>query len=349
MQPYQPANVPSQSFSAAFELQAHAQHGTLLLLTPLGSTAASVRWTAVSATLQSGAETQNSQMCRRGRNHLLGTDIPVPALFAWLDGQPLVAHDGWQVDLARRSEGKITARRPDANGRTGVDSGRLTQTCSMKSLHDICAPAKLNLFPHTGRRADGYHPLESAFMLIDWCDILHFELRLTASQPRRPASGCPPMTWCYAPPAPCSKPAAPAMARTSPSTTHPNVCRAWAAAHLMQPALLALNRLWGLNLDLATLLPIGLKLGADVPFFQAITPGSPASAKPCAPLTLPPASLCVVKPPQGLDTGRIFSHPQLKRDTEPAILSGFAADAYGFGRNNLQDIARQLCPGADKP
>lgn len=49
----------------------------------------------------------------------------------------------------------------------------------MQSLYDIPAPAKLNLFLHiTGRRADGYHLLQSAFMLIDWCDTLHFELRV---------------------------------------------------------------------------------------------------------------------------------------------------------------------------
>ena len=48
----------------------------------------------------------------------------------------------------------------------------------MQSLYDIPAPAKLNLFLHiTGRRADGYHLLQSVFMLIDWCDTLHFELR----------------------------------------------------------------------------------------------------------------------------------------------------------------------------
>ncbi|MGA8392725.1 MAG: 4-(cytidine 5'-diphospho)-2-C-methyl-D-erythritol kinase, partial [Burkholderiaceae bacterium] len=48
----------------------------------------------------------------------------------------------------------------------------------MKSLYDVPAPAKLNLFLHiTGRRADGYHLLQSVFMLIDWCDTLHFEVR----------------------------------------------------------------------------------------------------------------------------------------------------------------------------
>jgi 4-diphosphocytidyl-2-C-methyl-D-erythritol kinase len=45
----------------------------------------------------------------------------------------------------------------------------------MKSIYDICAPAKLNLFLHiVGRRPDGYHLLESVFMLIDWSDTLHF-------------------------------------------------------------------------------------------------------------------------------------------------------------------------------
>ncbi|MGL4434933.1 MAG: 4-(cytidine 5'-diphospho)-2-C-methyl-D-erythritol kinase, partial [Giesbergeria sp.] len=48
----------------------------------------------------------------------------------------------------------------------------------MQSLYDVPAPAKLNLFLHiTGRRADGYHLLQSVFMLIDWCDTLHFALR----------------------------------------------------------------------------------------------------------------------------------------------------------------------------
>ena len=48
----------------------------------------------------------------------------------------------------------------------------------MKALYDVPAPAKLNLFLHiTGRRADGYHLLQSVFMLLDWSDTLHFELR----------------------------------------------------------------------------------------------------------------------------------------------------------------------------
>ena len=46
----------------------------------------------------------------------------------------------------------------------------------MRTLYDVPAPAKLNLFLHiTGRRSDGYHLLQSVFMLIDWQDQLHFE------------------------------------------------------------------------------------------------------------------------------------------------------------------------------
>jgi 4-diphosphocytidyl-2-C-methyl-D-erythritol kinase len=52
----------------------------------------------------------------------------------------------------------------------------------------------------------------------------------------------------------------------------------------------------------------------------------------------------VLKPPQGLSTADIFNAPDLQRSSEPAIISGFAADPYGFGRNDLQPVAQRLCP-----
>src|SRR3954453_516569 len=55
----------------------------------------------------------------------------------------------------------------------------------MEALYDVPAPAKLNLFLHiVGRRPDGMHLLQSAFMLIDWCDTLHFELRANGALSR---------------------------------------------------------------------------------------------------------------------------------------------------------------------
>jgi len=222
----------------------------------------------------------------------------------------------------------------------------------MKSIYDICAPAKLNLFLHiVGRRADGYHLLESAFMLIDWCDTLHVELRADGRLSREDLS-------TKLPDDDLVLRAARSLQQASGTRLGAHIAidkRIPAQAGMgggssdAASTLLALNRLWGLGLDLAALLPLGLQLGADVPFFlgghNAWVSGIGETLQAIA---LPPAQFCVVKPPQGLDTGRIFSHPQLKRDTKLAILSGFAADAYGFGCNDLQDIAQQICPGVNQ-
>jgi len=219
----------------------------------------------------------------------------------------------------------------------------------MKSLYDIPAPAKLNLFLHiVGRRADGYHLLESVFMLIDWHDTLHFELRADGQISREDLG----------PPLPVDDLVVRA-AHTLQQLTGtrlgahigvdkriPSQAGMGGGSSDAASTLLALNRLWQLNLGLDTLLPLGLALGADVPFFlgghNAWVSGIGENITPIA---LPDAQFLVVKPADGLATQRIFSHPQLKRDTEPAIISGFAADAYGFGRNDLQAVARQICPG----
>ena len=52
----------------------------------------------------------------------------------------------------------------------------------------------------------------------------------------------------------------------------------------------------------------------------------------------------MIKPPTGLDTASIFRHPQLERSTKPATIAVFAADPYGFGHNDLQPVAKMLCP-----
>jgi 4-diphosphocytidyl-2-C-methyl-D-erythritol kinase len=110
--------------------------------------------------------------------------------------------------------------------------------------------------------------------------------------------------------------------------------------------LLALNRLWQLNLPLSQLLGIGLKLGADVPFFLH---GSNAWVEGIGeivtPVELPAQRFVVAKPPAGLETAQIFSHPALQRNTSTAIILGFAANPFEFGRNDLQTVAQELCPG----
>jgi 4-diphosphocytidyl-2-C-methyl-D-erythritol kinase len=113
--------------------------------------------------------------------------------------------------------------------------------------------------------------------------------------------------------------------------------------------LLALNRLWKLNLSLEKLTQIGLALGADIPFFlSGHNAWVEGIGEKMTPISLPPSRFLVVKPPDGLDTSLIFSDPALKRDNETAIISGFAADIFGFGRNDLQSVAQRLCPGVNQ-
>ena len=219
----------------------------------------------------------------------------------------------------------------------------------MKSLHDVSAPAKLNLFLHiTGRRSDGYHLMQSVFMLIDWCDTLHFELRADGQISREDlARALPPEDLIVR--------AARALKAASGTAlgAHIGVEKRIPAQAGMgggssdaASTLLALHRLWKLDLSLSTLSRIGLDLGADVPFFlgghNAWVEGI---GEKLTPITVPPGQFLVVKPDTGLQTALIFSDPALKRDSGTDILAGFIADPFGFGRNDLQSVAERLCPG----
>jgi 4-diphosphocytidyl-2-C-methyl-D-erythritol kinase len=218
----------------------------------------------------------------------------------------------------------------------------------MKSIYDIGAPAKLNLFLHiVGRRPDGYHLLESVFMLIDWCDTLHVEVRNDGQISREDLT-------TPLPPDDLIVRAARALQEASGARQGAHIAidkQIPAQAGLgggssdAASTLLALNRLWGLNLPLDKLMHIGLKLGADVPFFLGgCNAWVTGIGEIMQPVDIPQARFLVVKPAQGLETQRIFSHPDLKRDTKSTILSGFAANAFGYGQNDLQAVAQELCP-----
>ncbi|ADU98748.1 4-(cytidine 5'-diphospho)-2-C-methyl-D-erythritol kinase [Alicycliphilus denitrificans] len=226
----------------------------------------------------------------------------------------------------------------------------------MRALYDVPAPAKLNLFLHvTGRRPDGYHLLQSVFMLIDWCDTLHFELRADGAISREDLTQ--------------PLPADDLVVRAARALQAATGCGLGAhiGVHKRVPAqagmgggssdaastLLALNRLWGLGLPRARLHAIGLGLGADVPFFlcgrNAWVEGIGDIIRPLdLEHQLPDASFAVVKPAAGLDTKAIFSHPSLKRDSSCATIQGFAAMPYQFGSNDLQPVAQALCPEIDQ-
>ncbi len=218
----------------------------------------------------------------------------------------------------------------------------------MQALYDIPAPAKLNLFLHiTGRRSDGYHLLQSAFMLIDWCDQLHFALRSDGHISREdlgvalPAEDlCVRAARALQAATACTLGVHIGVAKSVPSQAGMGGGSSDAAS-----TLLALNRLWKTGLSRSQLAAIGLQLGADVPFFllgqHAWVQGV---GEVLTPLTLPKARFAVLKPQSGLDTRAVFAHPLLARNTALAIISGFAADPFGFGHNDLQPVAQMLCP-----
>jgi len=230
---------------------------------------------------------------------------------------------------------------------------------SLAALYDVAAPAKLNLFLHIiGRRADGYHLLQSVFVLIDWCDTLHFERRpdgrlarhdlgqtlpdddlcLRAARALQQASGCG------------------IGADISIEKRVPSGAGMGGGSSDAASTLLALNRLWGLDWPLERLMPIGLALGADVPFFlgghNAWVEGI---GERLTPVSIAPQWFAVVKPQASVATAELFAHPAVIRDSDTAILEGFRAvdggcslDAAlrdGYGRNDLQQAAESLCGG----
>lgn len=218
----------------------------------------------------------------------------------------------------------------------------------MKSLVDVPAPAKLNLFLHiTGRRPDGYHLLQSVFMLIDWQDTLHFELRADGRISREDLNVALPADDLITRAARllqartgCAQGAHIAVEKHIPAQAGMGGGSSDAAS-----CLLALNRLWNLKLSIHELSALGLQLGADVPFFiQGRNAWVQGIGEDITPLSLPSCRLLVIKPQNGLETAKIFADSQLKRDTKHATMAVFAADPYGFGHNDLQPVAERLCP-----
>jgi 4-diphosphocytidyl-2-C-methyl-D-erythritol kinase len=208
----------------------------------------------------------------------------------------------------------------------------------------LTSPAKLNLFLHvTGRRADGYHTLQTLFQLLDYGDTLHFadsptltltpqlagvapedNLIIRAARLLQRATGC-------------NKGAAIALEKRLPLGGGIGGGSSNAAT-----TLLALNQLWDLRLPLAELATLGLQLGADVPVFvQGRSAWAEGVGEHLEPVDLPTCNYLILVPPCQVSTPTIFSQQALTRNSSAITIAAFLREG---GRNDCEAVVRQLYP-----
>ena len=219
----------------------------------------------------------------------------------------------------------------------------------IRSLHGCAAPAKLNLFLHVvGRRADGYHLLQTVFQLIDRCDRLDFELRDDGAIRRVNAlEGVPHDSDL--------------VVRAARLLQQYSGVRYGAdiTLHKLLPmggglgggssdaasTLFALNHLWQIGLSRGELMRLGLQLGADVPFFLfGVNAFAEGVGEELHEITTPAAWFVVIEPGVSVPTARIFTSAELTRDSKPVRILDFSGALPGFGRNDLQAVAAGLFP-----
>jgi 4-diphosphocytidyl-2-C-methyl-D-erythritol kinase len=184
-------------------------------------------------------------------------------------------------------------------------------------------------------------------MLIDWYDTLHFEVRSDGQISREDLNFPLPKDDLITRAARLLKETSGTAqgAHIAIEKSIPAQAGMGGGSSDAATCLLALNKLWGLGLSVKQLTEMGLKLGADVPFFlHGHNAWVEGVGELMQPISLPPAQFVVVKPLEGLETAHIFGSESLKRDTKPATISDFAANPFGFGHNDLQPVAQRLCP-----
>ncbi len=345
----------AQSFSASFELQGTPSQGKLELLSPLGTQLARLQWDQNQATLSARGETQVSHSLESLLLQATGTPIPVAALFDWLSGTQTHA-DGWQANLDALGQGRLIARRDAPPPRTTL---RIVldppSQCHASPLRRPGSGQAESLSAHHRPQARRLPPAAIGFHADRLVRHLgFFTAHRWTDQPR--GSGPPPSHG-----RPCRAGCAgfATRHRLYPRRTHggpqsiPSQAGMGGGSSDAATVLLSLNRLWNLHLSVQALQSIAVQLGADVPFFlcghNAWVEGIGDKIQPLTGAwALPAARFVVVKPEAGLDTREIFSSPDLNRDSDSAIISGFAAEHFDFGRNDLQNVAQALCPEVEK-
>ena len=209
------------------------------------------------------------------------------------------------------------------------------------------APAKLNLFLQiTGRRADGYHELQTVFQFLDRGDRLWFDV--TDDGEITLAGGLPGVA-----------PEQDLIMRAAQSLVRHSGCGKGVRMRVEKrlPAggglgggssdaattLLALNTLWGLGLTVGELAALGLQLGADVPVFvRGEAAWAEGVGEQLTPMPdLPEPWYLVLDPKVSVSTAEIFSDPQLTRNAPPLKIPDFAS---GVAFNHLQKVVERRYP-----
>ncbi len=208
------------------------------------------------------------------------------------------------------------------------------------------APAKLNLFLHVlGRRPDGYHLIQTAFTFIDWCDELRFSLRADGEVRRSGELAGVPQE------ADLTVRAALLLKRVT-GCGHgvdillkkriPMGSGLGGGSSDAATTLIALNRLWRLDMHREALRELAAQLGADVPIFVF---GESAFAEGIGErliaLSVPPAWYLVLTPDVHVSTKEIFSAPNLTRNSNPIKIASFSV---GAGRNDLEAVVCERYP-----
>jgi 4-diphosphocytidyl-2-C-methyl-D-erythritol kinase len=209
------------------------------------------------------------------------------------------------------------------------------------------APAKLNLFLHiVGRRADGYHLLQTVFQLLDWGDTVRLRVRGDGVISRTTdLAGVPAENDLTLRAATLLR----ERAGTSSGVEIDVRKRLPLGAGLgggssdAAAVLIGLNEVWGAGLSEGALAEIGLSLGADVPVFVR---GSSAWAESIGehliPLQLPTPHYLIVDPHVHVSTAALFQAPELTRNSAPMTISDFLAGTCTA--NAFAPVARMRYP-----
>jgi len=208
------------------------------------------------------------------------------------------------------------------------------------------APAKLNLFLHVlGRRADGYHELQTAYQLIDLCDDLEFELRNDGGIHRLEGAPSVPADADLALRAARKLQAASGAemgADIRISKRIPVQGGLGGGSSDAATTLVALNELWGLHWPLERLSALGQELGADLPLFiHGHSAWGEGIGERLTPLDLPPRHYAVIFPGVGISTALVFQASELTRNSPSLTIRAFL---QAGGRNDCAPVATGRYP-----